>query len=66
MTFLTCQRYARNRAFRDAEDRAAGEVAEHLPQRLAAFFSTGLTFFTAVPPREVASFLARPDTRRRS
>ncbi|MCL2715588.1 MAG: LPS assembly lipoprotein LptE [Alphaproteobacteria bacterium] len=35
------QRYARTRAFRDAEDRAAGEIAEHISTRLASFFSAG-------------------------
>jgi len=35
------QRFARNRAFRDAEDRAANEIAEHITTRLASFFSTG-------------------------
>lgn len=35
------QRFARVRAFRDAEDRAAQEVAEHIQTRLAAFFYAG-------------------------
>ena len=35
------QRYARSRAFRDAEDRAAQEIAENIQTRLASFFSTG-------------------------
>jgi LPS-assembly lipoprotein len=35
------QRYARTRAFRDAEDRAANEIAEHISTRLAAFFTAG-------------------------
>ena len=35
------QRFARSRAVRDAEDRAAEEIAEHLQTRLAAFFYAG-------------------------
>jgi len=35
------QRFARNRAFRDAEDRAANEIAEHIATRLASFFTAG-------------------------
>ena len=35
------QRFARSRAVRDAEDRAAEEIAEHLQARLASYFSTG-------------------------
>jgi LPS-assembly lipoprotein len=35
------QRFARARAFRDAEDRAAEEVAEHIQTRLASFFYAG-------------------------
>jgi LPS-assembly lipoprotein len=35
------QRFARSRAFRDAEDRAAQEIAEHIQTRLAAFFLAG-------------------------
>jgi LPS-assembly lipoprotein len=35
------QRFARTRAFRDAEDRAAQEIAENIQTRLASFFSTG-------------------------
>ncbi len=35
------QRFARNRAVRDAEDRAANEIAEHIQARLAAFFTAG-------------------------
>ena len=35
------QRFARSRAVRDAEDRAAQEIAEHLQTRLASYFSTG-------------------------
>jgi LPS-assembly lipoprotein len=35
------QRFARSRAFRDAEDRAAQEIAEHLQTRLAAYFYAG-------------------------
>lgn len=35
------QRFARARAFRDAEDRAAEEIAENIKTRLAAFFTAG-------------------------
>ncbi|WP_166300111.1 MULTISPECIES: LPS assembly lipoprotein LptE [unclassified Bradyrhizobium] len=35
------QRYARARAFRDAEDRAAQEIADNIQTRLASFFATG-------------------------
>src|SRR6267378_1362982 len=35
------QRFARSRAFRDAEDRAAQEIAENIQTRLAAFFVAG-------------------------
>jgi LPS-assembly lipoprotein len=35
------QRFARARAFRDAEDRAAQEVAEKIQTRLASFFVAG-------------------------
>jgi LPS-assembly lipoprotein len=35
------QRFARARAVRDAEDRAAEEVAEHIQTRLASFFYAG-------------------------
>jgi LPS-assembly lipoprotein len=35
------QRFARSRAFRDAEDRAAHEIAENIQTRLAAFFVAG-------------------------
>ena len=35
------QRFARARAFRDAEDRAAHEIAENIQTRLAAFFVAG-------------------------
>jgi LPS-assembly lipoprotein len=35
------QRFARARAFRDAEDRAAREIADNIQTRLASFFSTG-------------------------
>ncbi|WP_426438286.1 LPS assembly lipoprotein LptE [Bradyrhizobium genosp. P] len=35
------QRFARARAFRDAEDRAAQEIADNIQTRLAAFFSAG-------------------------
>jgi LPS-assembly lipoprotein len=35
------QRFARTRAYRDAEDRAAHEIAENIQTRLAAFFTAG-------------------------
>jgi LPS-assembly lipoprotein len=35
------QRFARARAYRDAEDRAAEEIAENIKTRLAAFFTAG-------------------------
>jgi LPS-assembly lipoprotein len=35
------QRFARSRAIRDAEDRAAQEIAENIQTRLAAFFTAG-------------------------
>src|SRR2546430_9979120 len=35
------QRFARSRAFRDAEDRAAREIAENIQTRLALFFVAG-------------------------
>ncbi len=35
------QRFARSRAFRDAEDRAAEEIAENIKTRLAAYFTAG-------------------------
>ena len=35
------QRFARARAFRDAEDRAAVEIAENINTRLASFFFAG-------------------------
>jgi LPS-assembly lipoprotein len=35
------QRYSRTRALRDAEDRAAQEIAENIQTRLASFFSAG-------------------------
>jgi LPS-assembly lipoprotein len=35
------QRFARARAFRDAEDRASQEIAENIQTRLASFFSAG-------------------------
>ena len=35
------QRFARQRANRDAEDRAANEIAENITTRLASFFSAG-------------------------
>jgi LPS-assembly lipoprotein len=37
----TYQRFARSRAFRDAEDRAALEIAENIQTRLASFFTAG-------------------------
>ncbi|MGB3865905.1 MAG: LPS assembly lipoprotein LptE [Xanthobacteraceae bacterium] len=38
----TYQRFARARAFRDAEDRAAQEIAENLNARLGSYFSAGI------------------------
>jgi LPS-assembly lipoprotein len=35
------QRFARARAYRDAEDRAANEIAENIQTRLASFFTAG-------------------------
>ena len=35
------QRFARSRAYRDAEDRAAHEIAENIQTRLASFFVAG-------------------------
>jgi LPS-assembly lipoprotein len=35
------QRFARQRAFRDAEDRAAHEIAENIQTRLASYFTAG-------------------------
>jgi LPS-assembly lipoprotein len=35
------QRFARQRAFRDAEDRAAQQIAENIGTRLASFFTAG-------------------------
>jgi LPS-assembly lipoprotein len=35
------QRFSRSRAFRDAEDRAAQEIAERIQIRLASFFTAG-------------------------
>jgi LPS-assembly lipoprotein len=35
------QRFARSRAYRDAEDRAANEIAENIQTRLASFFTAG-------------------------
>jgi LPS-assembly lipoprotein len=35
------QRFARARAFRDAEDRASQEIADNIQTRLASFFFAG-------------------------
>jgi LPS-assembly lipoprotein len=35
------QRFSRTRAYRDAEDRASEEIAEHIQSRLASFFYAG-------------------------
>jgi LPS-assembly lipoprotein len=35
------QRFARSRAFRDAEDRASQEIAENIQTRLASYFVAG-------------------------
>ena len=37
----TLQRFARQRAFRDAEDRACAEIAENIQTRLASYFTVG-------------------------
>ncbi|HEU0145421.1 MAG TPA: LPS assembly lipoprotein LptE [Bradyrhizobium sp.] len=36
------QRFARQRAFRDAEDRAADVIAENIKTRLASYFAAGI------------------------
>jgi LPS-assembly lipoprotein len=36
------QRFARQRAFRDAEDRASEQIAENIKTRLASYFSAGI------------------------
>ncbi len=36
------QRFARARAYRDAEDRAAQQIADNINTRLAGFFYAGL------------------------
>lgn len=36
------QRFARSRAFRDAEDRAAKVIAEQISERLASYFASGI------------------------
>lgn len=36
------QRFARTRAFRDAEDRAAKGIADQINQRLASYFASGI------------------------
>jgi LPS-assembly lipoprotein len=41
MPGVQMQRFARQRAFRDAEDRAAQEIAENIKTRLASFFTAG-------------------------
>jgi len=35
------QRFARQRAYRDAEDRAAQEIANNIQTRLASYFTVG-------------------------
>ena len=35
------QRFSRSRAFRDAEDRAAQEIAENIQTRIASYFTAG-------------------------
>jgi LPS-assembly lipoprotein len=35
------QRFARSRAFRDAEDRAAQEIADNIQTRIASYFTAG-------------------------
>src|SRR6202158_4407834 len=46
------QRFARARAFRDAEDRAAQEIAENIQTRLAAVFVAGALHF---PPQSAGA-----------
>jgi LPS-assembly lipoprotein len=41
MPGVQMQRFARQRAFRDAEDRAAHEIADNIQTRLASFFTVG-------------------------
>jgi LPS-assembly lipoprotein len=41
MPGVQMERFARQRAFRDAEDRAAHEIAENIQTRLASFFTVG-------------------------
>ena len=61
------QRFARARAFRDAEDRAAQEIAENIQTRLASFFVAGhlsaqtAYLMVALRGKEIDAFLARPD-----
>ena len=56
------QRFARARAFRDAEDRAANEVAENIQTRLASFFYAGTDIpLVALRGKDIDAFLARPD-----
>src|SRR5260221_9994838 len=52
------QRFARSRAFRDAEDRAAQEIAENIQTRLASFFVAG-TCRASTPHTQTSS----PDER---
>src|SRR6202035_4395097 len=49
------QRFARARAFRDAEDRACQEIADNIQTRLASFFYAGTCTNPSFPdPRERA------------
>jgi LPS-assembly lipoprotein len=41
MPGVQMQRFARQRAFRDAEDRACNEIAENIQTRLASYFTVG-------------------------
>jgi LPS-assembly lipoprotein len=41
MPGVQMQRFARGRAYRDAEDRAAHEIAENIQTRLASYFTAG-------------------------
>src|SRR6201999_1202459 len=50
------QRFARARAVRDAEDRAAEEIAEHIKTRLASYF------FTASATADASVAGTAPDT----
>ena len=54
------QRFARARAFRDAEDRAANEIAENIQTRLASFFVAGTVIPLGRASAEKTSTLFSP------